>query len=506
MKMDKLGDILKKGWPAAEVLTNKTEVIPYGEQILGLGGPWEDNWDKRDDIVCQVERASADCAGVTDTVKKLKCWNHKKCPHWKNFKQQMLAALDNNPNKREVWRKVSSALLGTYWPNGEMEKPGEHGDHVRDVVDKMNELLASIKGNRDPNFIANQNKNVTARTAFESSWREIGQLLDSYDFTADFLRIAAFYHDLGKIIQRERHPIIGYHYVTQIPSPDKDALMSMLYEKIETHSLFLALCDIVHFHDLFGVISTGEASPPVLIDVLHFGRCSEHEQRYRLALLAVTNIADIAGTIDLTWEKLRILTDAWVNLDDLIKRVKGNRLEFSNQLIAQEQDPQNTVERIARLLTEPSKPSYYDGTNGAWEKLDTALANLVQIEDTLRVMNSTRFYQFCADFALLCKLDYALRFLQRLKARAAKRIDNGDDANEVARQVTQIVVALLTRLIEDYRALTYHQDGSRRRIGIQVNGWSQTKELAESLVDLLFRDLIRGCYWASEEATAWYID
>jgi metal-dependent HD superfamily phosphatase/phosphodiesterase len=76
-----------------------------------------------------------------------------------------------------------------------------------------------------------------------------------------FLRFVALYHDIGKVIYRDRHPILGKHLLESLSEDETRNLTEILGE-----GNFLKMTHLVAYHDLFGVLCTGEASRPVLID------------------------------------------------------------------------------------------------------------------------------------------------------------------------------------------------------------------------------------------------
>lgn len=399
-----------------------------------------------------------------------------------------------------------SSIIGEGWPDDEkldnlpfgeqlktLGASEEHGAHIRKVVECMNDLLSKppINALCDANTKASQDYvrlfldvcgEIQGNNGIFSRW-DIGQ-----EHVTQFLRIAALYHDIGKFIQRDRHPTVGYYHVTLVEQQSKDHEDAENLEKMLGERLHRILCDMIRYHDLFGVVGTGEGSAPVLIDTLPFRSRSVEEQQTILSLLLFLNIADISGTIPLTSVKAGTLAGDWQRLSRILTESHGNREEFSKRLIASEQNANAAIERIRRLMLERAPDSLREG-----------LDSPIHIEDILQVTLGTQFYEFCSDFALVCKFDYALRFITALENYAAEE-------GKTARQVIEVVTSLITRLVQSYSALTKRYDGSRRRIGIQVSGWSRTKEISMSLIKLLFNDLPRGLGWASEEATAWYFE
>jgi hypothetical protein len=115
---------------------------------------------------------------------------------------------------------------------------------------------------------------------------------------------------------------------------------------------------------------------------------------------------------------------------------------------------------------------------------------------------------FCSDFALLCKLDYALRFFARLTMKWIERElknTSGETQNIGVAGLADIIVEFLARLVTNYRDLTFHKDGSRRRIGIELMGLTRANDISDRIIELLLSDhRIEGVNWAADEVTAWY--
>lgn len=372
-------------------------------------------------------------------------------------------------------------------------KSKEHGEHVRKVVKSINALLshAPITEISDAD---NQESQADVRRFLDVCDEIQGKdgIFSKSSFGTEhikqFLRVCAFYHDIGKVIQKDRHPTVGYYHVTLVEHQDKDHKDSKNLESILDRRMYRILCDMIRYHDLFGVVGTGEGSLAVLVDTIPYRLSGIEEQQTILSLLMFLNISDISGTIELKSTKAGTIAGDWQRLSRMLAKSKGSREKFSRRLILSEQTANSAIERIRRLLIERAP-----------KKIKSGLDSPIDIEDILQITLGPQFYEFCSDFALICKLDYALRFIMALEQHA---VDN----NHTPRQVIEVVVLLITRLVQSYNALTRRADGSRRRIGIQVSGWTRTPEISKSLIKLLFSDLPRGLGWASEEASAWYIE
>ncbi len=372
----------------------------------------------------------------------------------------------------------------------ELGESKEHGGHVKNVVESMNKLLSRSPVTALIDYDKPENEEYVA--VFLSAWQTIKGKNGIFSKSSmgkekveKFLRVAALYHDLGKIIRKDRHSLEGYHYIAHVAQEEGT---KMKKDEMLGEEGFKLLCDVIHYHDLFGVLGTGEASAAIMIDTLPFRSSTVSEQQTLLSMLMLLNIADISGVIPLTSLKASTLASDWKRLCCLIEDSKGDRQEFARRLIASEQNPEATIGRIRRLLLE--RPP---------DNLRSELSSTREIEEVLRVTLGTQFYEFWSDFALVCKLDYALRFILELQKYASEN-------SLSAHHLMEVVVSLIRRLVQSYSALTRRTDGTRRRIGIEVSGWTRTPEISESLIELLYSDLPKGLGWASEEATAWYLE
>lgn len=376
-----------------------------------------------------------------------------------------LQSLYLHPKKRKslVWEHVKKVLTNMNFLLSKPEKmfKNSHSAESFEVKVKINRVIYDVL--LKSHIVDNQD---------ESSLK-------------NFLRIAAFYHDIGKVIQLDRHPTVGYYYMTIIEQAEAEKLRKILGD-----GAFRILCEMIRFHDLFGVISTGEASALVLLDALPFRSTDVLEQQALLGLLLLLNLADIGGTVDnYPPSKALLLIEDWERLAKLIEDTKGDRQEFTRQLMFQEQNPKNAIGRIQRLLLVRAPSLNYSN----------AFSSSVELEQLLRIILGPSFNEFCSNFALICKFDYALRFIDNIGQYASSK-------NKRPAEVIEVIAALLVRIEQCYSSLTRRHDGSRRRIGIQVGGWTRTPEFSNKLITLLFSDLLKGIGWASEEPTAWYLD
>lgn len=370
-------------------------------------------------------------------------------------------------------------------PKDNRDTPG----HVRAVVKKalqINEygLSAVVQTDDDDLLFQMADLECDYLAIFESP--EMQRRGWSARAAHGYIAVAALYHDIGKIIQRERHTTIGYYHLQY--NPEQAALRAMFCTELD-HWLFL---HIIRFHDVFGIISTGEGSLAALVDLIPMREMSEAERLGILHLFLRVTLADIAGTVPVREAKIRnMMTDLRRAAAAMPSGGKGTRptegLSVREALIEADTSVGRAVARIQRMLAEPGLPEYQD------EGLD------IVIERELMAIQGSNVRQFANTFSHVCKLDYLLRFVRALQNQAKEQ-------GRPVRMVVNAFVALLCRVVNEYGDLTYRAGGDRRRIGIALKGWTREPVTTAKLCSMLFDDTHLALQWATEEATAWFYD
>lgn len=371
-------------------------------------------------------------------------------------------------------------------PKENRDTPG----HVRAVVKKAlhindNGLVAVVQTDNQDLLYQMAELECDYLAIYESP--EMAALGWSAQAAKGYIAAAALYHDIGKVIQRDRHPTIGYYHLQY--STEQAALRAMFRTELD-HWLFL---HIVRFHDVFGVVSTGEGSLAALVDLIPMREMSEAQRLGIFHLFLRINLADIAGTVQVRESKIGNM------MDDLRRAAaampsggKGTRptagLAFREALLEADMSVGRAVARIQRMLAEPGLPQYQD------DGLD------IIIERELMAIQGSNIHQFANTFSHVCKLDYLLRFVRALQ-------NNAKEQGKPIRAVVGVFVALLCRVVNEYRDLTWrHGSSERRRIGIALKGWTREPGMTATLCSMLFDDTHLALQWATEEATAWFYD
>ena len=259
---------------------------------------------------------------------------------------------------------------------------------------------------------ARNNNNSAVRTAISYESKAIDNCLGiksddeaSRKKVLDTLRIAALYHDIGKLIRSANHPRLGVNILRNMYEKERAKMVEGLVIKGEDKASqsnehrFSLLCSIVEHHDKFGVVSTGEGSLAIFSDILYF-RSDEKAIagiKKNITSVMILNLADIAAVcvadkdtqnkatelvsgiledksanpsndykqlskiwnendsyLGLSIDKVTNILNDWSELIKAIedKNVLGNRTKLREYLIHQDQNPDRTIKRIIRLVKE----------------------------------------------------------------------------------------------------------------------------------------------------------
>jgi hypothetical protein len=336
-------------------------------------------------------------------------------------------ALEDWPMKSEL-----KTLLEMERPRNDETKPRvlAHGPHVRGVVASMNELIADhfdLSGTSTPDFDLEVRDRLRRVVNFSLKLRanrnanSAVQTESALDFTRAFLRVAALYHDIGKIIGTDRHVSRGVHLMRDVKDSDRQAFEQGLMEGAfdDKHNFWTLLSH----HDVFGCLATGEASLPALSEMVGWSRAQNVQDYHRspaalVSHLLLLNCADadsslrfIPGAPDgLRTVEVKRFLDDWEDVVKLLWDSDKNqpktisREEFKEALLAQESHPERTIERITRFVT----------TSYRMNMPEDLLVNESEVrtlvEDELAMLHGARLQMFCYLFARFCKIDYGRRF------------------------------------------------------------------------------------------------
>jgi hypothetical protein len=419
-------------------------------------------------------------------------------------------------------------------------------------------------------------------------------------FFRKFLRLAALYHDVGKIIHRERHGVLGKHLLETLSDDETADLRAVL--RCDGEDYFPLFIELIGHHDLFGMLCTGEASRPVLLDTLRL-----EDPVKILGCHATLNIADIYST--LKTKNLRMdlrifqtVLEDWKFMVDLVKNELSRepilfQTSMEKQILFYSQQREYAAERIKRMLVSSifmitevrgmwgaraDHRAIEDAVNRIAQKNDksdepvtaeelkwlaarvsrkatrTALESCIGlvekkqpaareiadavvdirrecyisqdelklwarkitddvVVDALRKRLGSRLVDFCDSFALVCKFNYTLRFVQMLVGawineriaflRLHQQLIDPKKVFEYidVRELPAILAEILARLVNNYQDLTVQKGQRQRRIGIELLGVTRSTAIANRIIELMLHDRTNeGINWIVDEATAWY--
>jgi hypothetical protein len=390
-------------------------------------------------------------------------------------------------------------LTTLFYPPAAGTRPGDPkgASHLRAVMEKTDLLLT----NRPTNILVDQAEPrcATEVTFFEMNysqlWHGIGQDAPTtalfppaeHEAIKTFLRVAALYHDIGKYVNTDRHPTIGWYLVSSMYPDERAKLQAML-----TRTELRTLLTIIRDHDKFGVLSSGEASLPLLASTTHLMQEEVKTQEQRLTALMLVSLADmsasfpldscVAGTVMHDWSRfIRALENAW-----------GDRGRLLPHVVQEARQYESTVERIRRLLVTISRDD-----SGQWEEID----DKELISDILKTTFTNRIDVFCEDFALVAKLDYSLRFFRLVVQECRRR------GMTNASSIAHIIVNILKGVVDTYGEMLHARRGHYRLIGVEFSSLApaHAPEKAKALINLLLERPAEGLAWLLSDVPAWYI-
>ncbi len=378
--------------------------------------------------------------------------------------------------------------------------------HGPKVLDAMNTLLSNptrIFLNNKAN--SNQMNNLTEAVAVMI--RTIGGSKNS-DI---LLRFAALYHDIGKSIIKERHPVIGWYIAQYIKPEDREKLRELLGNEDDVRLLMAIIRD----HDQFGILSTGEASIPILQSAINFG-ASQDDRKRILSALAMCNLADMVGTFDIDGEATDRLLGDWRWFMGALDYCAGSGDRLDEYLVHQAsrirnatQAPweaellknypyvgiPNVTERVRRLLMEASRqlPDRRREFNDE-QLIATCLQTVFGSENGMR--------EFAHQFTYVCKLDYGKRFFQEIINYCTQNVTKPMSKNDII----YATFAVLKRITVTYSSMIRSSDNLGNLIGVELKDLTpdNATKKTQRIVELIVSSHYPGLTWMMSDAPAWY--
>ena len=379
-------------------------------------------------------------------------------------------------------------------------------EHGPKVLEAMNQLLSN-PANIYKKSKANSNQLNNLIEAVAVMIRTIG----GSKISNILLRFAALYHDIGKSIIKERHPVIGWYIAQYIKPEDRDKLRELFGDEDDVRLLMAIIRD----HDQFGILSTGEASIPILQSAINFG-ASQDDRKRILSALAMCNLADMVGTFDVDGEATDRLLGDWRwfmgaldHCTDTGDRLDEYLVHQASRIRSATQTPweaklltnypyvaiPNVTERVRRLLMEASRqlPTRRKEFNDE-QLIATCLQTVFGSENGMR--------EFAHQFTYVCKLDYGKRFFQEMINYCTNSMAKPMSKNDII----YAVFAVLKRITVTYSSMIRSSDNLGNLIGVELKDLTpdNAPEKTQRIVELIVSSHYPGLTWMMSDAPAWY--
>ena len=398
-------------------------------------------------------------------------------------------------------------LLKSMWDN----KDNGYQDHGPKVLIAMNILLSN-----EPNKLLKNRLDDSEDFLLIDTKREIERHFGNFNAsTRALFRVAALYHDIGKYIIKERHPTVGWYTMEYLNPIEKNDLRSLLGDREDYLQLLMIM---IRDHDEFGVLSTGEASYPILLRAANSLGNNTDDQKQIISAIMWLNLADMAGTpgLDMTMEDVKKTISDWKWFLDALDRC-DNGLERIDDYIIKEAGREYMVEeRICRLLLEASRdvPRRYEEL-----RLPTNRGLMVShlVREQIRTVYPTEIPRrdFAFQFTHLCKLDYGKRFFASLVEYYEGPPESGEKSRSLPKWAKErvetvdliyAVLAILRRLTSTYSAMSHSEGGPGRLIGVEMKDLTprNAPEKTAQIIKLLLDSHYPGLSWMMSDCLAWY--
>ena len=442
---------------------------------------------------------------------------------------------DASPAKR---KELKNIITGMLLQAGRISKDETITDVFREHIEQCMEGIRFLTSGVMGKFFTDSQSEYEPYLIFQE------RMIGFKPFEKKILRLVTLYHDIGKVIHRDKHPMLGQHLLESLNDNDRKQFLeifsSINKENSSGEKSFYSMLDLVGHHDLFGTLCTGEASRTAFIEASGL-RLREMEDAKRIIdFIVILNMADIYGSIGpLPKERAEMILNDWYTFEifmesanpivelfsgkadkkkqNLLKDLLVSKKDLENKLTESEQEPEKTIERIRRIVVSGiiyGKDTIKgdDGKEIPFNKdLRIKLADKIT-PDMIRSIFVKELgpdlQSFCRDFALICKLDYTLRFITTFcdKWKLKNILSNSNNDDYHLETLIIIILDVLIRLVRCYSDLTLQKDGGKRRIGLELLDLTRSKEILDQIIALLL-DKDRkseGINWIADETTAWY--
>jgi hypothetical protein len=435
-------------------------------------------------------------------------------------------------------------------------------DQARPIGDHTKKVIASINAMTEPGFnpraflhppgddALRAQAVALLGKAYDRSW--VGDPSDNRPplLVADqatggepakaLLRVAALYHDIGKLISTDQHVSRGVHLMRDVSVADRRDIEA-LFEDFTTRRGFWS---ILRHHDVYGCLCTGEASLPAISAMVgwtyhrDFPHQIDRSVPAYLTYLLWLNLADVNAQLQQTFggitavEAHRYLSD-WNRIityldpegQGIAVADRAGFTDWSFQVAAQ---PEMTIQRIARLV---ATCYHVEALHAPPQRHIEAL-----VEEELLALHGPRLEEFCKRFSHFTKLEYGLRFfylvmrdilldhaiLMRREGTALadypfhdshkgigniERLEDKDVSEkarlDALRTMVNRVCNILNRIVEEYRQLVDRGPSPNLRIGVDMSGLMRPSETGWAICQSLKGSGSRALWWIADEINVW---
>jgi hypothetical protein len=440
--------------------------------------------------------------------------------------------------KLEAREELKKVITGKLKDAGRISKNEKITDVFRDHIEQCMKGIRLLTNDSMEKFFKDPQSGYEPYVNFQS------RMIGFKPFEKKVLRLATLYHDIGKVIHRDKHPMLGQHLLESLKDDDRKQFLEIFSsvdkEFTSSEKCFYSMLDLVGHHDLFGTLCTGEASRTAFIEASGLRLREITDAKRIIDFIVILNMADIYGSIGpLPKERAEMILNDWYTFEifvestnpivelfsgkadkkkqNLLKDLLVSKKDLENKLTESEQEPEKTIERIRRIvvsgilygkdkiLGDDGKeiPFFKDSRIKLADKITPDMIRSILVKELGPELQS-----FCRDFALICKLDYTLRFITAFCDKWIMKNFTSISKDGDYRLETLVIIILdvLIRLVRCYRDLTLQKDGGQRRIGLELLDLTRSKEIMDQVITLLL-DKDRkseGINWIADETTAWY--
>jgi hypothetical protein len=323
-----------------------------------------------------------------------------------------------------------------------------------------------------------------------------------------FLRVCALYHDMGKKLSTEHHVPRGVH-IMRDTGDARRMDMERLFDTVSEKNRFWA---VLGHHDVFGVLTTGEASLPALADMIGWTSdadadiASGRSSLAQIGMLNWLNVADsnaamITNLGGLTTSEAHRYFGDWWEIHGFLTRDVAEqwppigRDTFKRWSLEVGSRPDKTIQRIARLIA--TCHQYVPALPPIDFKIEQTIQRLVEQE--LQALHGPRFEHFCYRFARFCKLDYGLSFFKELMKQSLKE----QEGEAGIRRTVGRMCAILHRIVDEYGHLVDGDPRMAPRLGVDMSKLTNPHKTAESICSAMRENEAGALRWIIDEISIW---